>query len=74
MVLLDTDVASYFYNDRPEAEMFRRVIKGAVPAISFITVGEILRGVLRDAGRIDERRRSKTTSPGRTLYFRIQKT
>jgi predicted nucleic acid-binding protein len=45
-VLLDTDVASYIYSDRAHAEPYLTLILGHAAAISFVTIGEMLRGAL----------------------------
>jgi len=40
-VLLDTDVFSHIYKGRPEASPYLPHLKGVIPAITIITVGEL---------------------------------
>ena len=45
-VLLDTDAFSYLHRGGTRAEAFRPVVEGRLPMLSFVTVGELLRGAL----------------------------
>jgi tRNA(fMet)-specific endonuclease VapC len=46
-VLLDTDAFSYLHRGGPEAAAFRPLVDGRLPLLSFVTVGELLRGALQ---------------------------
>jgi predicted nucleic acid-binding protein len=46
-LLLDTDVFSYLWQRRPEAEPFRSVVEGATLALSFTSVGEVWYGAAK---------------------------
>lgn len=46
-VLLDTDAFSYLHRGGVRAEPLRPLIEGQLPMLSFITVGELLRGALQ---------------------------
>lgn len=41
VVLVDTDVYSYIRKNRPEAVSYLPHLQGVVPALSFVTVGEL---------------------------------
>jgi len=42
--LLDTDVVSYRFGRRAEFEAFRPHLAGKIPAVSFVTFGEAMKG------------------------------
>lgn len=46
-VLLDTDVFSYLWQDRPEADGFKPMVSGRVLALSFASVAEAHYGALK---------------------------
>lgn len=46
-VLLDTDAFSFLHRGGPAAEPFRSAVEHHVPLLSFVTVGELLRGALQ---------------------------
>lgn len=46
-LLVDTDVFSYLWQERPEAETFRPVVEGAILVLSFTTVGEVWYGACK---------------------------
>jgi predicted nucleic acid-binding protein len=58
--LLDANVASYIYGKRPQAQPYLQLTEGMEVVISFVTVGEMLRGALthgwseRRIGRLEE--------------------
>jgi predicted nucleic acid-binding protein len=54
-VLLDTDAFSVLHRGGERADNLRSVVEGCLPLLSFITVGELLRGAL-SAGWGDSRR------------------
>ena len=43
--LLDSDVVSYIVDQKPEAARFLPLLDGYASAISFVTLGEVLRGL-----------------------------
>lgn len=45
-VLLDTDAFSVLHRGGERAEGLRPVVEGRIPLLSFVTVGELLRGAL----------------------------
>lgn len=45
-VLLDTDAFSVLHSSGLRAERLRPVVEGCLPLLSFVTVGELLRGAL----------------------------
>ena len=45
-VLLDTDAFSVLHRGGERAEALRPVVEGRLPLLSFVTVGELLRGAL----------------------------
>lgn len=47
VVLLDTDVFSYLWQQRPEAEKFAPLVEGRVVALSFTAVGEAYYGAYK---------------------------
>jgi tRNA(fMet)-specific endonuclease VapC len=44
-ILVDTDVVSYIFGNRPQADFFRPYLRHRTLAISFMTVGELYFGV-----------------------------
>ena len=48
VTILDTCVFSYIYDEKPEAEPYKPHLMGAIPAVAFITVGELLAGAYHD--------------------------
>ena len=46
-VLLDTDVFSYLHRSGHEADTLWPFVEGRLPLLSFVTVGELLRGALQ---------------------------
>ncbi len=44
VILVDTNVLSYRYGKRPDFEIYRPYLIGKIPAISFVSYGEALRG------------------------------
>jgi predicted nucleic acid-binding protein len=46
-VLLDTDAFSFLHRGDDHAQAFRPVVEGCLPMLSFVTVGELLRGALQ---------------------------
>lgn len=49
VLLVDTDVFSFLFQDRPQASEFRDLVTGAVLVLSFTTVAELFYGA-RKAG------------------------
>lgn len=47
-VLLDTDAFSFLHRRDRRADVFRPVVDGRIPLLSFVTVGELLRGALQN--------------------------
>lgn len=47
VVILDTCVFSFIYGDKREAAPYRPHLQGMVPAVTFVTVGELLKGAYR---------------------------
>lgn len=47
-VLLDTDAFSFLHKAGPRAQEFRPKIEGRLPLLSFVSVGELLRGALQN--------------------------
>ena len=48
VVILDTCVFSFVYGDKPEAAPF----DGVIPAVTFVTVGELLKGRMVTTGQL----------------------
>jgi tRNA(fMet)-specific endonuclease VapC len=46
-LVLDTDVTSYLYGNRPEADRYERHLRNAVPALTFASVAELHYGARR---------------------------
>jgi tRNA(fMet)-specific endonuclease VapC len=46
-ILVDTDVVSYLFGNRPEAEFFRPYLLNRVLAVSFMTVAELYFGAYK---------------------------
>ena len=46
VVVVDNDVVSYIFSRRTEASRFLPILDGITVAVSFVTVGEMLRGAL----------------------------
>jgi predicted nucleic acid-binding protein len=46
-VLLDTDAFSFLHRGDSRAEALRPIVEGRLPLLSFVTVGELLRGALQ---------------------------
>lgn len=44
VVILDTCVFSFIYGDKPEAAPYKPHLVGMIPAVTFVTVGELLKG------------------------------
>lgn len=47
VVLVDTDVFSYLWQDRPEAVDYRHLVEGRVLALSFTSIAEAYYGAFR---------------------------
>ena len=47
-LILDTDVASYLYGNRPEAGKYEHRLRHAVPALTFTSVAELHYGARRN--------------------------
>lgn len=64
LAIIDTDVFSFMFRDRPEADLYKPHLKGITPAISFVTVAELYQGAFMDnwsprsISRLEERLRS----------------
>ena len=46
-LLLDTDVASFFFKNSPRAKPFRPLIKGKLLALAFVSVAELFKWTLK---------------------------
>lgn len=57
IVLLDTDVFSFLWQDRPEGEPYRPLVAGRIVALSFTSVGEAHYGAFKRGW--GERRRAE---------------
>jgi predicted nucleic acid-binding protein len=60
-LIVDTDIVSYLLAERPAAQAYRSLLVGEVPAISLVTIGEILLGAYSanwSRRRIDAMRRT----------------
>jgi len=44
VVLVDTDVFSFIFKGSPEANFFLTHMRGAIPAVSFVTIAELYKG------------------------------
>ncbi len=56
-LLLDTNIVSFLMKNHPLAPRYRRHLEGHVPAVSFMTVGELYEGAFRGqwgARRLEE--------------------
>ena len=60
-LVVDTDVFSYLWQARPEAERFRPVVEGATLALAFTSIGELWYGALK-RGWGDRRRNELRTA------------
>jgi len=45
MVLVDTNVVSYVFKSGPRSESYARLLLNRIPAVSLVTIGELLYGV-----------------------------
>ena len=51
-VLVDTDVFSYFLKDDTRAALYRGLVEGKTPCVSFVTIGELYSwAILREWGK-----------------------
>lgn len=57
IVLLDTDVFSFLWQDRPEGEPYRPLVAGRIAALSFTSVGKAHYGVHHGVPLITHNRR-----------------
>jgi tRNA(fMet)-specific endonuclease VapC len=47
-IIVDTDVISYIFNGKPQAEFFYPYLENKSLSVSFITIAEIFHGVIKD--------------------------
>lgn len=47
VALVDTDVFSFLWQDRPEAADYRSLVEGQILALSFTSIGELYYGAFR---------------------------
>jgi predicted nucleic acid-binding protein len=47
-IILDTDVISYLFNEKPQAEFFYPYLLNKSLSVSFITIAELFHGVIKD--------------------------
>lgn len=51
IVIVDTDVFSYLFRDAPQADLYRPHLQGVIPALTFVTIGELYRGAYKQRWR-----------------------
>ncbi len=68
VIVVDTDVVSYIHAGKPQSARFLDALEGSVPAASFVTIGELLRGAL-NAGWSDRRTRSMLAEVARAYLI-----
>ena len=70
LAVIDTDVFSFIFRDRPEAALYNPYLDGVIPAVSFVTVAELYQGAYRNnwspqnISRLEERLRGFLFLPG----------
>ena len=48
IVIVDTDVFSYLWRNAPEADPYKQHLLGVIPALTFVTIGELYKGAFGD--------------------------
>jgi len=47
VVVLDTDVFSFIFGSKPEADPYLNDVRGHIAAVTFVTVAELYRGACK---------------------------